>query len=356
MNRLPATIEAAIDVEETAGTITEPMCLVRVQEVAKKQLAEASTAQYYLIRDVPDDSESAQVWFKGWDLLERLLALHVEEKVRERVREHVVARLLALSPGLPAGILDEWYDAGIRSVTGDARGSVTRARTMMETVCKHILDERNLSYDAKDDLPDLVRKLRSVIEIHYASSPEIGDAARQLMHGLTSTAYALSLLRNRKSDAHGHGPYDIQANEREARASVLAAAAFAELAWAAHVGTGSGASRLDEREVREVEAVLAAPPYSHWPVDRGRVAAEQWVALGFSTQDVREWIPTECGSPEMAKLLRDQGFTPKTAALRSRQDDMRTIAELVKLGDLDLFGAQVLRDQILNSGPEPGTS
>lgn len=37
----------------------------------------------------------------------------------------------------------------------DPEGAITAARTLLETVCKHILDERGVDYEADADLPAL---------------------------------------------------------------------------------------------------------------------------------------------------------------------------------------------------------
>ena len=48
-----------------------------------------------------------------------------------------------------------WQKALERRAT-DPEGAITTARTLMEAVCKHILDEQSAEYGDADDLPDLV--------------------------------------------------------------------------------------------------------------------------------------------------------------------------------------------------------
>jgi len=42
--------------------------------------------------------------------------------------------------------------------TSDPEGAITSARTLLEATCKHILEDRGVDYDEKDDLPKLYRK------------------------------------------------------------------------------------------------------------------------------------------------------------------------------------------------------
>ena len=56
----------------------------------------------------------------------------------------------------PDGVHAVWQKALDRRHT-DAEGAITAARTLLETVCKHILDKSGKSYSDKDDLPALYR-------------------------------------------------------------------------------------------------------------------------------------------------------------------------------------------------------
>lgn len=40
----------------------------------------------------------------------------------------------------------------------DAEGAITSARTLLESMCKHILDEEGVAYDDKDDLPKSIAR------------------------------------------------------------------------------------------------------------------------------------------------------------------------------------------------------
>ncbi len=51
-------------------------------------------------------------------------------------------------------VRDTWQKA-LERRTSDPEGAITAARTLLETVCKHILDEERVEYDDKADLPKL---------------------------------------------------------------------------------------------------------------------------------------------------------------------------------------------------------
>jgi hypothetical protein len=57
-----------------------------------------------------------------------------------------------------------WKKALERRTT-DAEGAITSARTLLESVCKHILDEEDITYNDKDDLPRLYRLTSEKLKI-----------------------------------------------------------------------------------------------------------------------------------------------------------------------------------------------
>lgn len=61
------------------------------------------------------------------------------------------------------GIAAAWQKALNRRHT-DPEGAITAARTLLETVCKHILDERGPAYEG-DDLPALYAKTATLLNI-----------------------------------------------------------------------------------------------------------------------------------------------------------------------------------------------
>lgn len=66
-------------------------------------------------------------------------------------------------------IIDAWAKALNRRST-DPDGAITAARTLLESVCKHILDEAGVQYDDKADLPKLYRSMAEHLELAPGSA------------------------------------------------------------------------------------------------------------------------------------------------------------------------------------------
>jgi Abortive infection C-terminus len=107
----------------------------------------------------------------------------------------------------------------------DPEGAVTLARTLLESVCKHILDEHTQSYRNDADLPALYRQTAELLNI--APSQHSEQIFRQILGGCTAVVEGLGALRNKLSDAHGQGSRAVRPAARHAELAVNLAGAVA---------------------------------------------------------------------------------------------------------------------------------
>jgi hypothetical protein len=107
----------------------------------------------------------------------------------------------------------------------DPQGAITLARTLLETVCKHILDDSNVAYDPDSDLPGLYKMAAKTLNI--APSQHSEPIFKQILGGCTAVVEGLGALRNRLSDAHGQGKKSIRPAARHAELAVNLAGAVA---------------------------------------------------------------------------------------------------------------------------------
>jgi len=111
-------------------------------------------------------------------------------------------------------------------------GAITSARTLLETVCKRILDEADETYSDRDDLPALYRAVAMKLQI--APSQHTEDAFKRILGGATSVVEGLGSLRNKIGDAHGQGgkPSRIKMPRR--------LSCLGQVVWTKHGASGSG--------------------------------------------------------------------------------------------------------------------
>lgn len=121
-------------------------------------------------------------------------------------------------------VKEAWEKALERKST-DPAGAITAARSLLETVCKHILDEAGQTYEKGLELPKLYRKVSEAMNL--APSQHTEQVFKQILGGCTSVVEGLGSLRNSVGDAHGQGKRPVKPKERHAELAVNLAGSLA---------------------------------------------------------------------------------------------------------------------------------
>ena len=124
-----------------------------------------------------------------------------------------------------------WTAAQDRQIS-DPEGAITLARTLLEDVCKWIIDEAGESYQEKDDLPVLYKNLSKILNIAPDNHTEA--IFKQILGNCQSIVESLGALRNKISDAHSLGPKRVRPASRHAQLAVNLSgsmASFLVLTW-----------------------------------------------------------------------------------------------------------------------------
>lgn len=107
----------------------------------------------------------------------------------------------------------------------DPEGAITAARTLLETVCKHILDEKGIIYTNKTELPQLYKLVSA--ELRLSPSQYTEDVFKQILGSCSSIVNGLGTLRNKLGDAHGKGKKPVRPAIRHAELAVNLAGSVA---------------------------------------------------------------------------------------------------------------------------------
>jgi hypothetical protein len=114
-------------------------------------------------------------------------------------------------------VCDAWTNAYNRRIV-DPEGAITSARSLLETVCKHILDDAGDIYEDSWNLTKLYKKAASRLNL----SPDQHNEAvfKQILSGCNTVVEGLGSLRNKFGDAHGKGSQYVKPTERHAALAV----------------------------------------------------------------------------------------------------------------------------------------
>jgi hypothetical protein len=107
----------------------------------------------------------------------------------------------------------------------DPEGAITAARSLLESVCKHVLDELTVPYEDAVELPKLYKLVADALQL--APSQHTEQVFKQILGACTAIVEGLGALRNRLGDAHGKGKAPVRPAARHAELAVNLAGATA---------------------------------------------------------------------------------------------------------------------------------
>lgn len=117
-----------------------------------------------------------------------------------------------------------WRKALDRRAT-DPDGAITAARTLLESVCKHVLDRVGVEYAESDDLPKLWGACAGSLNLAPRQHEE--KLFKTILGNCQSVVNSLGALRNKIGDAHGSGRRAVRPKPRHAELAVNLAGAMA---------------------------------------------------------------------------------------------------------------------------------
>ncbi len=100
----------------------------------------------------------------------------------------------------------------------DPEGAITAARMLIETVCKHILDDADVSYGDDFDLPKLW--YLTAQQLNLAPNQHQEESFRVILGNCQSIVSRLATIRNTVGDAHGQGRRPVKPKGRHAELAV----------------------------------------------------------------------------------------------------------------------------------------
>jgi hypothetical protein len=123
------------------------------------------------------------------------------------------------------------------SVEHDPALAIGTAKELVETVCKTILEQRQLAFPSDADVGQLVKEARKALGLIPESIPDAAkgaEAIRRLLSNLGNVAQGLGELRNLYGTGHGKAGAMKGLSPRHARLAVGAAATLATFLMETH--------------------------------------------------------------------------------------------------------------------------
>lgn len=126
---------------------------------------------------------------------------------------------------LDSDSVNRYWAKAMERIERDPEGAITAGRTLVESVCKHILEQRGVKYKHKNiKLNQLYRTVAE--ELNLAPEQHNEDLFKQVLGGCSSVVNGLGTLRNTYGDAHAPSQVSARPHPRHARLVVNLAGAM----------------------------------------------------------------------------------------------------------------------------------
>lgn len=118
------------------------------------------------------------------------------------------------------------WEKALERKSSDPEGAITISRSMLESVCKHILDNKGVAYNSSSiELSELYKLTAK--ELNLAPEQHTEQVFKQILGGCSGIVNGLGTLRNKLGDAHGKGKLPVKPQPRHAELAVNLAGSMA---------------------------------------------------------------------------------------------------------------------------------
>lgn len=133
----------------------------------------------------------------------------------ERAPSPAAEPTLASIRELGSGHVEALWSKALARCDPDPEGAITAAKSLVESVCKHILDDLGIKYGSRDDLNELWRKVAQALNLNPAQHDQ--EVFKGILGSCQNIVNSMASVRNALSDGHGRGRTAPKPSPRHAR-------------------------------------------------------------------------------------------------------------------------------------------
>lgn len=136
----------------------------------------------------------------------------------------------SLTGKVDASYIQEAWTKSLERRETDPEGAITMARTLLESVCKFIMDQTDTIYNEKWEMPQLYKGVQTALNLAPDNHTE--EIFKQILGGCATVINGLGAVRNKLSDSHGRSQNTVKPSKRHAQLAVNLAGAMADFLFA----------------------------------------------------------------------------------------------------------------------------
>lgn len=152
--------------------------------------------------------------------------------------EYIEAIALNIKEAFSSEYIDNQVSSMISLQHDNPTDAIGKAKELIESCCKAVLEENSVGYDKDWDLTRLVKETMNVLQIMPAHIPDTVPAAtsiKAILNHLKTIAQNVAELRNPYGSGHGKSPTYKGLEERHAKLAVGSALTLVNFLWDSHL-------------------------------------------------------------------------------------------------------------------------
>ena len=136
--------------------------------------------------------------------------------------------------------LSQQIDLMVSMQTKNPTEAIGKAKELIESCCKTILDELGISWSKNDDVPQLTNKVLDALDLLPSSvqpSEQGADSIKAVLGNLRAIPSKLAELRNPYGSGHGKSASFVGLEERHAKLALGCSITFVDFVWSTYEST-----------------------------------------------------------------------------------------------------------------------
>lgn len=152
--------------------------------------------------------------------------------------QFVESSISAIKDAFTSEYIDKQTELMLSMQKENPTETIGKAKELIESCCKAILEANGINWDKKWDIPELTKKTRTLLKVTPEDIPEnipCAQSMRGLLGNLAGIANGIAELRNSYGSGHGKSPSYRGLEERHAKLAMGASLTLVNFLWDSHL-------------------------------------------------------------------------------------------------------------------------
>ena len=206
------------------------LCEVFHPAVTKNSVEDPDSPEMYVLEEIQKIIRS-----EGYELYEtkRLANKPVFAWREVGATNTIEQQTEALKEAFSSNYLRTQIDQMQKSMESNPGDAVGKAKELIESCCKTILEERGVAVDEEWEIPKLLKETTSRLDLlpTGVENAKVDEAVKRLLGNLSQMTFQLATMRNKMGTGHGKANSFIGLEPRHAKLAVGSASTLCWFLW-----------------------------------------------------------------------------------------------------------------------------